>query len=149
MKNLFDQATADEFISRIERLQQTSTPRWGKMNAVQMLAHCQAPFRVCFGELQLKQSLIGKIFGPMAKRKLLSAKPFGKNLPTAKEFIVPDRKDFEEEKNSLIQQIRRFSLGGHEVVKNFQHPFFGKMTPDEWGALSAKHLDHHLQQFGV
>jgi Protein of unknown function (DUF1569) len=29
------------------------------------------------------------------------------------------------------------------------HPIFGKMTKEEWSKGTWKHLDHHLQQFGV
>lgn len=33
--------------------------------------------------------------------------------------------------------------------KNISSGFFGKLSPDEWGILRWKHLDHHLQQFGA
>jgi hypothetical protein len=29
------------------------------------------------------------------------------------------------------------------------HAFFGKLSGREWGELMYKHIDHHLQQFGV
>ncbi len=30
-----------------------------------------------------------------------------------------------------------------------KHPLFGPLSGEEWGALSWKHLDYHLRQFGV
>ena len=35
------------------------------------------------------------------------------------------------------------------VAKWASHPSFGPLSGDEWGILSWKHLDYHLQQFGV
>jgi hypothetical protein len=29
------------------------------------------------------------------------------------------------------------------------HPFFGKMSSQEWAMFAYKHLDHHLTQFGA
>ncbi len=29
------------------------------------------------------------------------------------------------------------------------HPVFGRLSVDDWGRLSWKHLDHHLRQFGL
>ncbi|MFD1127776.1 DUF1569 domain-containing protein [Paenibacillus provencensis] len=28
------------------------------------------------------------------------------------------------------------------------HPFFGKLTSEEWSIGLYKHLDHHLKEFG-
>ncbi len=73
---------------------------------------------------------------------------FTKNLPTAKDFIVTDERNFEKEKRQLIDMIKRFtSTADPHIVQ--QHPFFGKMSGNEWAVLAYKHLDHHLRQFGV
>jgi hypothetical protein len=148
MNNLFEPAIAVAILSRLQKIHADTKPLWGKMNAAQMMAHCQAPFEVYFGNLKLKRGLIGILFGGIAKKKLSSEKPWKRNLPTAKEFIVTDDKNFEEERNKLIELINRFNTqNSRDSV--FIHPFFGKMTADEWGLLGYKHLDHHLQQFGV
>ncbi|MBD0285243.1 MAG: DUF1569 domain-containing protein [Flavisolibacter sp.] len=148
MENLYNQTAAQNTITRLQALQPNSQPRWGKMNAAQMMAHCKAPFQIYFGELKLKRSLVGFLFGSMAKRKLFTDKPWPQNLPTAKEFIVADDRDFERERTDLIQEIERFSTSGKK--DNIPaHPFFGKMSADEWSRLAFKHLEHHLQQFGV
>jgi hypothetical protein len=34
------------------------------------------------------------------------------------------------------------------IVKE-PHPFFGKLTKEQWSKGTYKHLDHHLLQFGV
>ena len=113
-----------------------------------MLKHAQAPLLVALGELQLQRGLFGILFGKMAKKKLLAEGPMGKNLPTAPAFLVKTDVNFEEERKKLISLIQKFYQTGAKGMQP-EHPFFGKLTPEEWDRLQYKHLDHHLRQFGV
>lgn len=150
MENIFEQSVTENIISRIKRLQLGTVPLWGKMNAAQMLAHCQVPIKVGMGEVKIKRSFIGFLFGRMAKKAFLKDNPFKKNLPTDTSFIMADEKDFEMEKHQLTMLVRSFAnLGSGASLNAAEHPFFGKMTTAEWGILSWKHLDHHLKQFRV
>ena len=79
------------------------------MNVSQMMAHCQAQLRVALGDEKVKQSLIGMLFGKLAKKKVLEAKPISKNLPTAPSFIIRNNPEFEDAKNKLIGLITRFN----------------------------------------
>jgi hypothetical protein len=79
----------------------------------------------------------------------VSEKPLGKSSPTAKEFIITDKREFDKEKAELLELIKRFHEGGEKGATTFPHSFFGEMTPHEWGFTQWKHLDHHLRQFGV
>ncbi len=148
MQNLFSQTDAGVVIHRIESLQTSNQPQWGKMDVAQMLAHCQVPFLYYFGERKQKRGLMAVLFGAMAKKKMMHDGAFTKNLPTAKDFIITGERDFEKEKQQLVNMIKRFTLTAdpHTIQ---QHPFFGKMSGNEWAVLAYKHLDHHLRQFGV
>jgi hypothetical protein len=73
----------------------------------------------------------------------------GKNSPTAKEFIIKETIDFKKAKEELIDDFSRFADEGKTVIKTMNHPFWGKMTYEDWDALMWKHVDHHLKQFGV
>ena len=134
---------------RIDHVHDYTKPLWGKMNAGQMMAHCQVPIRVAFGEAKLSGRFFGILLGPWIKKIVLSEKPFKKGLPTHKSFLVTDERNFEIEKDRLRECVVRFSTYGKERIGKYPHPFFGKMTPEEWGTSMYKHLDHHLQQFGV
>ncbi len=68
-------------IARINQLTQDAPRQWGKMNVAQMIAHIQRPLKVAFGELKLKKSLVGILFGAIAK----------KHLPIDKIFKVSGR----------------------------------------------------------
>ncbi len=150
MKSLFITSDNQEIIVRINRLTANSKAEWGKMNVGQMLTHAQRPLRVALDELKLKRTLVGILFGKMAKKKLANGEePFSKNLPTDKNFVVAGQRNAEEEKKKLVDLIRKFSQVGPAGLSREPHPFFGHMTTQEWDTLMWKHLDHHLRQFGV
>ncbi|MBL0104216.1 MAG: DUF1569 domain-containing protein [Bacteroidetes bacterium] len=149
MKSLFVKSENEEFITRIGKLTPQTSAVWGKMNVSQMLTHCQRPLEVAFGQRQLKQSLIGILLGGLFKKLLTSEKPFSKNSPTDKDFIITDTPPFDSAKDRLIELVREFEKRGPSGINNQPHPFFGKMSVEDWDKLSAKHLDHHLRQFGV
>jgi len=149
MKSVFNPSVTKEIIDRIESLTPDAQAEWGKMNVAQMLAHAQEPLKVACGELKLKRGFIGILFGSLAKKSLLKKEPFKKHLPTDPNFIVKDNRNFEEEKDKLISLVNRFAKDGPEGITKDPHPFFGKLTVEEWDTLQWKHLDHHLRQFGV
>ena len=146
VKNLFDASVKQEMIERITKLNPGSKALWGKMNVGQMLAHLQMPIGVALGNHKLKRTFIGILFGPMAKKILYNDKPFKRNLPTDKSFIMQEAKDFEQEKKKLLDMISKFT---ETNMIDEPHPFFGKLTKEQWSIGSWKHLDHHLNQFGV
>jgi hypothetical protein len=148
MDSIFNPATTESFIARINKLTPLTPALWGKMNVAQMLAHCQVPIQVAVGDIITKGGLIALLFGRMAKKKLVNDQPFERNLPTMKEAKIADVRDFEKEKAELIVLVKKFE-NGPLVLINGPHPFFGPLTVDEWSTLQTKHLDHHLRQFGV
>ncbi len=149
MQSLFNKSDNEEIIARIEKLSSNSTPIWGKLNVSQMMKHTEIGIRIAFGEIKLKRNLLGILFGKIAKRKLLSDEPIGKNLPTDKTFLNFGEPEFEEAKSSLINRIKQFTKNGESGITKETHPFFGELTTAEWDKLNWKHLDHHLRQFGV
>jgi len=149
MQSLFQPESATGIVMRIARLKPSATAAWGKMNVSQMLAHCKAPLEVALGDKVLKHSFIGWLFGKTAKKQMLKGVTFKHNLPTEASFIVKDQREFAKEQDELLTLIKRFSETDPRSIAARVHPFFGKMTIDEWGILQWKHLDHHLRQFGV
>ena len=149
MASLFNETDNRALIARFEQLQPDSPALWGKMNVAQMLAHCQVPLQVAYGDVKLKRRLIGILFGGWAKRKLSTDKPWNKNMPTDPTFVMATQHDFETEKNKLRPLIERFAKNGPSGITKDPHPFFGKLTAEEWDRLQWNHLNHHLTQFGV
>ena len=149
MNNLFNQADVAAIIERIEKLQPSTARNWGKMNAAQMLAHCNKSLETAMGRNQIKRLLIGRILAPFVRPAVLGTKPFGKNSPTDRTYIFRGNHDFGFEKTRTIETIKNFHLGGPAGCTTYPHPFFGKFSPEQWAVFQWKHLDHHLRQFGV
>ena len=112
MKSLFNISDNKDIIARINSLTPETKGGWGKMNVSQMLTHTQVPLRVAFGELRLKRTFVGYLFGRIAKKKLSGERQWQKNMPTDKNFVVTEQKNFEEEKGRLISLVQRFTLSG-------------------------------------
>lgn len=152
MKSLFDKDTHAEVQSRIEALSETSTPTWGKMSVGQMCTHCQKPLELAMGKIALnsgkKPSFMKRLMFKLYKPLMYNDKPWSKNLPTVRDFIIKEEKDITAEKSKLSALISEFHdyTEAHEWPK---HPMFGAFTHEQWGKMQYKHLDHHLQQFGV
>ena len=149
MKTLFEKDTSDELIGRIDRLQSISERQWGKMDVAQMMAHCSAALDMASGKLLLPRMFIGRLIGSFVKPLYSNEKPFSKSSPTDPKLVVSDQRDFQKEKDQLKVKVREFQEGGEAKCTRHPHPFFGSLTPYEWGRGMYKHLDHHLRQFGA
>lgn len=147
MKNLFEPATVTEIRDRMADLRPDSKRQWGKMNVAQMLAHCSTWMEMALGLKSPPRSLMGRIFGRAAKSAVINnEKPIRRNMPSEKSLIVTNERDFEVERQRLLEWTDCFAAGGAEKCTTHPHCFFGKMTPMEWATLAYKHMDHHLLQ---
>jgi hypothetical protein len=144
---IFSAEDNQNLLARLEKLTAETRPLWGKMNASQLVLHCQKPLDVATGQLRLSGGLMGFLFGKMAKSSMIKNLGFGKNSPTHPKFKVAHNPDFDAEKHRLMDLVRRFGEVGPAIVANKKHPFFGEMNDEEWGLLQYLHLDHHLKQF--
>jgi hypothetical protein len=149
MKNLFESATVDEVMGRIDQLQPAAQRQWGKMDVAQMMAHCSAALDMALGRINPPRILIGRLLGPLVKPMYTNEKPFSKNNPTDKQLVIAERRDFMSEQERLKACVRQFHKGGEMKCTRHPHPFFGSLSPRDWSRGMYKHLDHHLRQFGV
>jgi hypothetical protein len=105
---------------------------------------------MALGELNLPRARLSRIVGPLIKRLAVgNNEPMRRNVPTIKELVITDDKDFATEQGRLASEIDRIIAAGPAGCTTHPHPFFGPLTPAEWGNLMYKHIDHHLRQFGV
>lgn len=149
MKTLFSPEAVTEIENRLNKLSPDSKALWGKMTADQMLAHCTGGFELATGENKAPRLLIGRLIGGLIKPFYTNDKPFKKNSPTDPSLRITDQRNFDKEKQKLQKAVQSFHKGGESICTSHPHPFFGKLTPREWGIGMYKHLDHHLSQFGV
>ena len=150
MKNIFQQEAAQEIVERINNLTNQSQPLWGTMNVAQMLAHCNVTYEMVYDNIHSKPNgFMRFILKSFVKPKVVSEKPYPKNSPTAPAFKVSASQDFDKEKNRLISYIDQTLKLGEAAFEGKESLSFGKLSSKEWNAMFYKHLDHHLNQFGV
>ncbi len=150
MKNIFDKTVSEEVIGRINLLNHSSKPKWGKMTVDQMLAHCNVAYELVYDNKHPKPKGFKKwLLKTFVKNIVVSEKPYKKNSRTAPEFLITSQKDFQTEKDRLNGYIAKTRELGIDNFDNKESNSFGKLTKTEWNNMFYKHLDHHLKQFGV
>jgi hypothetical protein len=150
MKNIFDPQVTTLLISRVNQLKPESPALWGKMSVDQMLAHCNVAYEMAFTNKHPKpNALMRFLLKAFVKKGVVNEVPYKKNLQTAPVFIIKGRKNFEEEKSRLIRYLEHTLALGTDHFEGKESLSFGPMTAQEWNNQFYKHLDHHLQQFGV
>ena len=150
MKTVYNPNTIQELTQRIEKIQDNSKAQWGKMNAYQMLVHCVKNEEMLQGKRAYKRNFIGKIFGKMALKSILKDEmPLKKNQPTHPEFVITQQGQVAQPKQQLMALVREYEHLSTRKAGELVHPFFGKMSHEQLGKYAYKHLDHHLNQFGV
>jgi len=150
MKNLYDPVRVTEIKGRLEHLRSDSPHLWGKMNAPQAVAHCSSAMAWALDDKRPPRMFVGRILGTFVKGFVLrDDEPMRRNSPTSPDLVIADQPDLGKERERLSGQIDRFVNGGPSACTTNPHPFFGRLTPEQWAILMYKHLDHHLRQFGV
>lgn len=150
MNNVFTEAGAAGLIARLNKLTPATQAKWGKMTVAQMLAHCNVTYEMAYENKHPKPNPIVKFLLKMfVKNSVVSDKPFKKNGQTAPAFLVKEYKDFEAEKNRLVQYIQKTKELGQNHFEGKESHSFGQLNALEWNNMFYKHLDHHLTQFGV
>jgi hypothetical protein len=147
MKTMFDDAARSEILGRIDQVRADTKPKWGKMNAEQMLAHLTESAKMPVAELAPKSKNLPIRYFPL-KQLIIYLLPFPKGAPTAPELLPSDSRTVEHSKTEIARLLAL--LAQRKDAKSWpEHPAFGRLSTRAWGVLTYKHLDHHLRQFGV
>jgi len=135
------------FYERIDKLTASQKPKFGKMNANQMICHCADFFRMATGTKKALE------YGKVDPKEIISLGKSGKPTPAPKGFgqvegdgTLPT--NLENDKKILKEHIVVFS----EFPDDYDyapHPYFGQMDKKRWIGLAIYHLNHHLVQFNV
>lgn len=150
IKDTFLEETINENTERILKLTNETQPNWGKMNVAQMLAHVNVAYDIAFDRIEEKPSLLLKLLAKLFIKKIVVGEtPYKRNARTAPVFLISDERDFNHERNALIENINKTGGLGNRHFEGKLNPTFGIMTSKEWSNMFQKHLDHHLTQFGV
>jgi hypothetical protein len=150
MQSVFSNDGAESYLSRIHKLSPSTNAKWGKMTVDQMLAHCNVTYEMAYEDTHPKPNFFMKfILKSFVKKTVTTDIPYEHNSRTAPAFIITDSKDFEAEKQRLITYILKTQQLGASSFDGKESHSFGALNSSEWNNMFAKHLDHHLNQFGV
>jgi hypothetical protein len=146
--SMWDPSVRAGFAERVKKLSAESKGAWGKMNASGMLAHLNDSYRVCIGELKVKPKHLPLRFTPI-KQLIIYMLPFPKGAPTAPELVARcSCAVLADEQQAFTAMFDR--LAAVKPTDALQeHPAFGPLTYKDYGALMAKHTEHHFRQFGL
>lgn len=148
-KNLLDKRAAENMVSRAGNLQVNALPLWGKMNATEMLLHCNS----CNREIFEKERGARKTTFKQYLLRILAlyiAPDFKKGISSEPHHITSGKSsesNFEDLKQEFIRLIKLFPENTKALT--LTHPAFGNISTNQWGIAAYKHMDHHLRQFGV
>lgn len=114
------------------------------------MAHTSLVFEYNNGKRLAKVNPILRfLLAPMMRSVIIGPKPYKRNSPTAPYFKVDSPEDFDVEKSRLLLNLTNFSTQDPEVAARRKHVWLGALSAEEWSWAMIKHLDHHLNQFGV
>jgi hypothetical protein len=145
MPFLHDPSVHESLRSRVERMRPDATRQWGKMTPDQMLRHLNIALGATLGHTPyepMKMPVPAPLFRFFAYHF-----PMPKGAPTHPEFVVGERFDFHAEQGrclSLLDDFVRKPIDSAWPAS----PVFGRVTGKFNSRVQAKHLDHHLRQFG-
>lgn len=151
MQDIFNAKEAQNYIDRIHKLSPDSKAKWGKMTVDQMLAHCNVTYEMVYEPQKHKApgGIAKFILKRFVKPKVVGEKSYPQNSPTAPQFLIKENKDFDSEKKRLIGFIQKTQQLGRDAFDGKESFSFGKLKAQEWNNMFVKHLNHHLDQFGV
>ena len=146
MPMLHDSTFRSDLLKRVRALRADSPRRWGKMSVDQMLWHVNCALENALGQRDIPRAKI-PIPRPVLKFVVMNL-PWGKGNPTAPELVASSTHDFEAERERCIALIDAAAAKSLDDPWA-EHPAFGRMSGKDASRLHAKHVNHHLTQFGV
>lgn len=145
-RRLHDPAVRDTIRSRVEKLRPESRAAWGKMSVDQMLWHCNETM-----EAALSRRTIKVMRPPLPKPVLtflVLNLPWIKGAPTHPDWVARAQYDFDAERARTLRLIDEFT-GKPLDSPGWGMSGLGALPAEKLSQLHAKHLDHHLKQFGA
>ena len=141
-----------KLISLLQKLNTDTPPRWGKMNARQMIEHMIDVVMVANGKIKLPiVTPPDKL--PRLQEFMMSEKPFKENTKSQVlgEEPVPLKKQTKEAAIGKLQEeiIYFFEVFEKNPALRTTHPVFGELDLEMNIQILHKHALHHLRQFGI
>jgi hypothetical protein len=116
------------------------------MTVAQMLWHVNEAMEVALGKKKAPKQK-APLPGPVMKFLVLNL-PWPKGAPTIPMFVPRQEHDFDAEQARCLRLVDQLAAKDLESAWP-ENPVFGAVCGRDVTRLHAKHLNHHLTQFGV
>jgi hypothetical protein len=154
VKRIKKPGTIEELIGRARKLSPESRPRWGRLNARQMLCHVTDVARLVLGEIPTRprDPARARRTGPLSrfptKQLVLYFLPWPHGVRGPREAFTTQPGGLAEDVKALEALLSRFKECEPKDVWP-PHPLFGRMSTRDWDRLLYRHTHHHFRQFGI
>lgn len=147
MKTL-DRTTVDHYAERLSRITSDTKPGWGSLRPETLMSHLRRILEVSLEEQSLPDYPM-----PLSKtvlfRWLMIHLPWPKGARSPETLFPDPEGDLDTERRNLIDAMRRFAEAlARDPKRRTRSPLLGPITLQDWARLHARHLEHHLKQFG-
>lgn len=151
IRYMIDSFLLEEVPLALKRLEPSTQPEWGSMDAVEMLDHLYTG--LILGQdpkewpIRTEEEKL-----PAVKAFLMGPKPLPRNAEKPISFIEkeqPSSEDLQAALNRFLNEIPHFLKGLDRSDYRMVHPDFGVLNAEEALVLARKHTRHHLAQFGL
>ena len=154
MKRIKKAGTVEDLMRRARRLSPDAPPRWGRLNARQMLCHVTDVARLVLGEIPTRPR--DPTRAPRAKplsrfpmkQLVLYVLPWPHGVRGPREAFTTQPGALDADVKALEALLSRFRECPPKDVWP-SHPLFGRMSTADWDRLLYRHTDHHFRQFGI
>lgn len=137
-----------ELFERLERLDPSQAPLWGRMTAPSMLAHLCDQMRMPFND-DPSARIPGVPRHPVLRQLILYFLPWPKGtIQGPPEAFQTEPGNWADDLATLKKLVEQFVNAPPDRHWPDQ-PNFGRMSRRDWGVFCYRHFDHHLRQFGV
>ena len=145
------QTDLETILHHFDQLTAETKPLWGTMNAQAMVEHLTDSIKMAYGKIsfpiQVPEEKIEKM-----QAFLMSDKPFPQEF---KASFVPEVIELRHEEIELA--VDEFVLEWIDYEEFYAanpkatnpHPYYGNLDYVMWEQTHAKHITHHLTQFGI
>jgi Protein of unknown function (DUF1569) len=154
MKTLARDRDKAEILERLRALQPTSTRRWGRMSAHQMVCHVSDCCRMLTGQRTVAEAPNRLLPRPVVRWIALYLPlrwpPGIHTTPELDQYGGGTRAvEFAADVAELAALLDEITTGPRRRLNGQRHPVFGRMSEADWLRWAYLHTDHHLRQFGV
>lgn len=147
----FIQTDLETILNYLNKLDASTPPLWGKMNAQRMVEHLTDSIYMSIGRGAFELLI------PAEKTKKMQAL-LESDTPMPKDFKVPFAPEEytlrNEELELAIDELVDAWLAYEEYYASnpdqlHLHPFYGDLNRKGWERIHSKHFTHHFEQFGL